>query len=151
MKKLITYLKSSIKGIIFFAIASFAFVGLMFLFSLLLNYFNDVKSEFWEEVSIKYLFFAVYLLFISIPVGFFIGLYNNVFSPKQIFFISFSVIFFYWLVFQFIVLFYNSFKFTNKWVLYTTNTSLYGILSYPIFILPIITILFFIIYKGIKK
>ena len=151
MKKLITYFSNSIRGIIFFVIASFAFVGFMFLFSLFLNYFNDLKTVFWEEISIKYFYFAVYLLFISIPIGLYIGLYNNVCSSKKIFFISFSAIFFYWLVFQIIVLFFNSFQFSNKWVLNTTNTSLYGMLSYPIFILPFITILIFMIYKGIKK
>lgn len=151
MKKIFTYLSNSFKGVFFFGIASIVFVLLLFLFSLILNYLNDNKTFFWEEISIKYLFFAIYLLFISIPIGIFIGLYNNVCSFKKIFFVSFLTIFFYWIVFQFVVLFNNSFQFTNNWVLNTTNTSLYGILSYPIFILPIIFILFFLLFKGIKN
>jgi hypothetical protein len=149
MKHLKEYLANSIKGIAMFLVASGIFILLI---SILAFSESSATSEFpLQDVMYKHFQLFILLCIVSIPIGFVIGIINDNLSKKRIFWSSLTGLILYWLMIILVIMIKTGFSLSNKGFSETIKISLWAMLSYTMFAVPLIVIAAFLIGHHIRK
>lgn len=140
---------NALKGISVMAVASFTFV-------LIISVFPIIGSLVTPGVELgkvlkQNLDLLIILLGVGIPVGIMLGILASAIKRRRLFTLILSGFIFYWLLIIVIILITTGFSFASSELGILFSLSVWAMLAYSVFTLPLITLGIFILERWTRK
>ena len=149
MKNFNDYLVNSFKGIIMMLAASLVFVLFISVFPLIGSL---TTSGFpLKNVMLDNFRLFIILALISIPLGFFIGIIAGRLKNKRMLWLIILGLLFYWLMIVLVILFMSKFSFSGKDFSDVFQLSVWAMLAYSFFAVPLVIMGVFLLERWTRK
>lgn len=149
MKNFSDYLANSFKGIMMLLAASLVFVIFISVFPIIGSF---TTSDFpLKNVLLDNLHLLVILCAISIPLGFFLGFLAGMLKRKRIFWMIMLGLVFYWLMLLLVILAVSKFSLKGNDIVEILQLSVWAMLAYSMFAVPLVILAVFLLEKWTRK
>ena len=149
MKSFNEYIVSSFKGITMLLAASLVFVLFISVFPLIGSL---TTSGFpLKDVMIDNFYLLVILALISVPLGFFLGIIAGRLKNMRILWMVLLGLLFYWLMILLVILFMSKFSFAGQDISDIFQLSVWAMLAYSFFAVPMVIMAVFLLERWTRK
>jgi hypothetical protein len=149
MKNFSAYLVNSFKGIMMLLAASLVFIIFISVFPLI-GLFTTSGFPL-KDVLLDNLHLLVILCAISIPLGFFLGFLAGMLKRKRIFWMIILGLVFYWLMLLLVILAMSKFSLKGNDIVEILQLSVWAMLAYSMFAVPLVILAVFLLEKWTRK
>ena len=149
MKNISLFLSNSFKGMLMLLAASLAFVLFISVFPLIGSF---TTSGFpLGNVMLNNLHLLIILCLVSVPLGFFLGFIAGKLKKKRIFWMILLGLVLYWLIIMLVIMLMSKFSFSGSDFSYILQLSVWAMLAYSMFAMPLVILSVFFLEKWTRK
>lgn len=149
MSKFLKNISNALKGVTVMAMASFIFVLIVSLFPVIGSF---VATGFeLGEMLLQNIDLLIILLGVGTPVGVMIGILAPSIKRRRLFALVLFGFIFYWLAIIVVILLATGFSFSSSDLGILFSMSIWAMLAYSVFTLPLITIGVFILERQTRR
>lgn len=149
MKRFNEYITSSFKGIAMLLAASVVFVLFISVFPLIGSLTTSGFPI--KDVMLDNFHLLIILSLISIPLGFFLGIIAGRLKNKRILWMILLGLLFYWLMILLVILFMSKFSFSGQDFSDIFQLSVWAMLAYSFFAVPLVIMAVFLLERWTRK
>ena len=149
MKNITSYLSNSFKSIVMLLAASLSFVLIITLFPLFGSLF--VKGFSIGNVLMDNLKLLLMLSMVSVALGFFLGGLASALSKNRMFWMILGGFLFYWLMIVLVILLMSGFAVSGRDFPEIFILSVWAMVAYAVFAVPLVIFVIFFIEKWTRK
>jgi hypothetical protein len=149
MMNLNTFIVNSFKGVLMLLAASLVFIIFISIFPFIGSF---TTSGFpLKSVLLDNLHLLVILCAICIPLGFFLGFLAGMLKRKRIFWMIMLGLIFYWLMLLLVILAMSKFSLKGNDIVEILQLSVWAMLTYSMFAVPLVILAVFLLEKWTRK